>query len=238
MDSVRAGAALPSLLHDPAVCCAAVVPKWSIDAESLPASGFSGDFWMTSECGDALWFAAGDFAGHGLQAAVPMAMLQEEIECLTHEDPDALVESIVTEVDRALKSFLPSNRFATLVLGRATNDGEIEIVNAGHCYPVVLRADGSLEWIPSHGPVVGISPFAEWRCERISLDQGDRLIIYSDGVVEAEDAAGEELGSERLAEFLARAPRAELIETVLREVKRFTGGVRRDDATLFVLARE
>ncbi len=206
-----------------------VAPPVFIEAISRPARTFTGDFYFTHRAADRLWFAQGDVAGKGLPAAVVMAMIQEELEerivrcARTACDP----ASTSQRIDEFLRPLLPSNRFATAVIGHLRDDGQLTIANAGHCPPLVLRNDGRIDAIDSTGPVLGILPNARWHSVTTHLDFGESLVLYSDGLVEAQ-IDGDELGVEGLRTRMCRTnPRA--ILTDLDEVT--------DDLTLVVIRR-
>lgn len=182
----------------------------SIEAISRPARMFTGDFYFTHRAADRLWFAQGDVAGKGLPAAVVMAMIQEELEerivrcAKTACDP----ASTTKRIDEFLRPLLPSNRFATGVIGFLRDDGRLTITNAGHCPPLILRNDGTVDALQSTGPLLGILPNAQWTSTTTQLESGETLVLYSDGLVEAE-VDGAELGVHGLRERIcAENPRA------------------------------
>lgn len=133
-------------------------PQFDVHAISIPAKTFTGDFWFTHRAADRLWFALGDVAGKGLPAALVMAMIQEELERRIAPCARAGCDPATTmqRLHEFLKPLLPSNRFATAVIGWLGDDGTMTLVNAGHCPPMLVRADGRIEEIDSTGPVVGI----------------------------------------------------------------------------------
>ena len=176
-------------------------------AISRPASEFTGDFYFTTRIDEILWFALGDFVGHGLHSAVYMAMVQEELERIIRSRTSMTPAQVVVSLDDTLREILPVNRFATLVVGRARQDGSIDIVNAGHSYPMVMRSDGTIEWINPHGPVVGIIPSARWEHESILLRSGDKLVLYTDGIEEARRQGNSHAAGE-MGELLASLGRA------------------------------
>jgi sigma-B regulation protein RsbU (phosphoserine phosphatase) len=219
----------------------AVVPgeqaaRFDVRAISRPATAFTGDFYFTAGTPEGFWFAAGDFAGHGLRAAIFSAMIQEELEALVRSNRCRPGE-VVAALDRMLRREIPGNRFASLVVGRAMPDGAVELVNAGHCAPIVARTNGGMELIESHGPIVGLAPGPRWRPETVDLAPGDRLVLYTDGLVEAEDETGEPFGLDRLVALLRINPPETPLETFLSDARRFSGGRQTDDVTLFVLTR-
>jgi phosphoserine phosphatase RsbU/P len=209
---------------------------WLIDALSRPATEFTGDFYFALETPSGLWFAVGDFAGHGLHAAVFMAMIQEQLEWAVDECNSNDPAEVVATIDRFLRDEIPLNRFATLVIGKAAADGSMLVVNAGHCPPIVARRSGAIEVIGSHGPIVGRLACPEWAQQQIELDSGDRLILYTDGVVERENELGEELGVARLMDAIRGAPDASAVE-LDAAISGFAAGAQCDDVTLMILRR-
>jgi len=212
-----------------------------VHAVSLPATAFTGDFYFTYRYEDRLWFAVGDVAGKGLSAAVVMAMIQEELEhriascASTRCDPAATMGRL----HEFLRPIVPRNRFATAVIGHLAEDGTLRIVNAGHCPPLVTRADGRIESIASSGPVVGMLSESRWSSHTTRLEPGEMLILYSDGLIEARSSSGEEFGIDRLEAVLRTQPRAsarQTAEAVLAAVNRHVAS-REDDLTLVVVRR-
>ena len=177
----------------------------TVTAVSRPARTFTGDFFITHRHEDRLWIALGDVAGKGLPAAVVMAMIQEELEhriasCASAECDPARTAARLHEF---LGPILPQNRFATAVIGWLRNDGRLTVTNAGHCPPIVLRANGTIEEIGSTGPILGVLPNPSWQSVSLQLAPGDTVVFYSDGVTEAE-IDGKELGVHGLRDMLAR----------------------------------
>jgi sigma-B regulation protein RsbU (phosphoserine phosphatase) len=119
------------------------------------------------------------------------------------------------------------------------NARKVTYCNAGHCAPVLLRANGEVVRLEIGGAVLGVFPEWTYGEEAISLGSGDRLLLFTDGVTEASNAADEEFGEERLIQ-LASALRDrdahELKNRILQAVATFTGGRAQDDATLLVIS--
>ena len=206
-----------------------------IHAVSIPARTFTGDFYFTHRRGDRLWFAVGDVAGKGLPAAIVMAMIQEELEhriascASTGCDPS----TTISRLHSFLRPLLPRNRFATLVIGWLRDDGTLMISNAGHCPPLIVRANGEIEEIGSTGPVAGILADAQWKSKPLRLRNGDALVLYSDGVIEARANEGEELGVRGLRGLLKRvSTSARVIATRIVDAIRAHAD---DDVTVVVL---
>jgi len=215
----------------------------TVHAISIPARAFTGDFYFMHRATDRLWFALGDVAGKGLPAALVMAMIQEELEhrivscARTACDPSVTM----TRLHAFLKPLIASNKFASVVIGNLHDDGTLQITNAGHCPPMIVRADGEIESIDSTGPVVGVLSSSQWTTFETILDAGESLVLYSDGVSEAESCDGEEFGVRRLAAALKAAPERrtpeEIAEHLHRAVDQHAGGARKDDLTILAITR-
>jgi sigma-B regulation protein RsbU (phosphoserine phosphatase) len=212
-----------------------------VHAISIPARAFTGDFYFLHRDANRLWFALGDVAGKGINAAVVMAMIQEELEhrivscARTGCDPSVTM----TRLHAFLKPLVPLNKFATVVIGNLHDDGTLMLTNAGHCSPMIVRANGAIESIASTGPVVGILPSSEWSTFETTLAKGEALVIYSDGVLEAQSSSGEEFGCGRIEDGLKPVPHSasEIAEKLARAVEQHTGGVQTDDLTIVVVRR-
>jgi sigma-B regulation protein RsbU (phosphoserine phosphatase) len=205
----------------------AIRPIAEVTALSRPARTFTGDFYFTHRHGDRLWLAHGDVAGKGLPAAIVMAMIQEELEhritacAATQCDPAVTM----TRLHEFLRPLLPNNRFATGVIGWLRDDGTLTIANGGHCPPLIIRRDGTIEEIGSTGPLLGILSKAKWGSFTTRLARGETLVLYSDGVIESCADLGV-AGLKRVLET-ARTP-----EEVLAQIGKTT-----DDVTLVMVKR-
>lgn len=215
---------------------------FDVHALSIPAGTFTGDFFFIERQPTELWLALGDIAGKGLHAAVFMAMVQEELEkrisscSLTGCDP----ASTMTRLHDVLRPLFPYNRFATAVIARVATDGTMQIANAGHCPPLILRADGTIEEIGSTGPPVGILPVARWCSTRTRLGKGDTLLLYSDGLIESQSESCQEFTLGKVRDLLTNRPHpsARALTQYLRDaVHEHSLGKRDDDLTLLAVKR-
>jgi phosphoserine phosphatase RsbU/P len=202
-----------------------------VHATSIPARAFTGDFYFVHHADDRFLFALGDVAGKGLNAAVFMAMIQEELDRTSCDDPSADMMRLHT----FLKPLIPLNRFATAVVGQVAHDGAVKLANAGHCPPLVLRSDGSVEEIASTGPVLGVLSSSQWRTFETTLRRGESLVLYSDGVIETRSQDGEEFGTRRLIAALNGNDSETIAASVLKAVHDY--GKTEDDLTLLVIRR-
>jgi len=145
-------------------------------------------------------------------------------------------------VNRILCGNIAEGRFISFfycVLDAAA--GLLAYTNAGHYLPILVHADGSVERLGAGGPVLGVLADAEYEQAQVNVGAGDRIVLFTDGLTEARNAADEEFGEERLlaAAIDHRACSAPALQARLAEaVATFAGGGMQDDATLIVLASD
>lgn len=204
-----------------------------IHALSIPHKQFTGDFFYTRRAGDTLWLTVGDVAGKGLNAAVVMAIIQEELERRIASCAKTACDPSIT-MRRLHDLVLPlhsGNRFATIVIAQIKENGMLRVVNAGHPPPLIARANGRIEEIASTGPVAGILEQSQWTSTVRHLGPGETLLLYTDGVIEAND-----FGIEGVTNALRSATSqktARGIATAVSHAVHGHGGVE-DDLTLLV----
>jgi sigma-B regulation protein RsbU (phosphoserine phosphatase) len=124
-------------------------------------------------------------------ASLMMMGLQARVQALLADEPQNLA-AVINRLNKITCQNCPSNRFITFfycVLDPAT--GELGYCNAGHNPPVIVRANGAVEYLEGGGPVLGILSIANYSAYRVKLEPGDTLAIYSDGVTEATNAKDE-----------------------------------------------
>jgi serine phosphatase RsbU (regulator of sigma subunit) len=125
---------------------------------------------------------------------------------------------------------------------RDARTSRLHYVNAGHCPPLLLRAQGQIDELDGGGPVLGLLPHARYEQHVADVEADDVLVLYSDGLVEATNGADEQFGFERVREAVAcsrgRTPE-EIRGAIFAAVHEFTGGAGfEDDLTLAVLSFE
>jgi sigma-B regulation protein RsbU (phosphoserine phosphatase) len=180
----------------------------------------------------------GDVAGKGLSAALLTAKLQASLRALL---PDfASVDSLVSKLNQIFcRDSLPS-LFASLVYAEIRSDtGEVSMANAGHFPPVVISGL-SVRKLEKGGMAIGLSPTATYLPQHVALQSNDLLLIYSDGLTEAQNLAGEFFGEDRLMKLLTLYPSpspSELGELLVRAVDHFVGEARRHDDVSIVLMK-
>lgn len=180
-----------------------------------------------------------DISGKGIAAALLMANLQANLRSrfmVALEDPHQLLQS----VNRLFVENSPEDSYATLFYADYDDANHcLRYANCGHNPPLMLRANGDIERLGATATVLGL--FTDWNCEvkKVSMGPGDVLVIYTDGVTEALNQAGEEFGEPLLTEVVRSNPHApvdEMLSAILAEVQRFSGACQADDLTL-VIAR-
>jgi sigma-B regulation protein RsbU (phosphoserine phosphatase) len=217
------------------------VDGWEIAASWQPASGVGGDCFDAVRFSDTrLAISIADVVGKGIPAALLMSNLQAAVRAFASEavDPAALCH----QVNRILCGNIAEGRFISFfycVLDAAS--GVLTYTNAGHYLPIVVRADGAVERLDVGGPVLGVLPEAEYEQAQVALVQGDRLVLFTDGLTEARNDRDDEFGESRLVDAAVahRACSAPALQARLADaVATFTGGRLHDDATLIVLAAD
>jgi phosphoserine phosphatase RsbU/P len=218
-----------------------VVDGWEISASWQPAAGVGGD------CYDAIQFGRGrlglsiaDVVGKGIPAALLMSNLQAAVRAFATDA--AQPSELCCQVNRILCGRIAEDRFISFFYCIVDSElGTLTFANAGHYAPVLVRADGRIERLASGGAVLGVFPDGIYTQQRIAIGSGDRLVLFTDGITEARDAADEEFGEDRLV-ALAREHRAcsapALQARITETVSAFAAGLFQDDATLIVMAAE
>ena len=214
------------------------LPGFVYAGHCVQAKSVGGDYYDFIPTGpNGVTLVLADVAGKGISAALLMSNLQATLRgqhALTRDDPIALL----ARVNEQFFASTPDNRYATLFLANFDQpSGRLLYVNCGHVPPRIARADGTLDTLGATGWVMGM--FESWIGESASttLHPGDTLVVCSDGVPEAMNAADEPFGDERFDAALranAHLPVPELIAAVETSVRAFAGDVRSDDLTLLV----
>ncbi|HEX4997288.1 MAG TPA: SpoIIE family protein phosphatase [Terriglobia bacterium] len=181
-----------------------------------------------------------DVCGKGMPAALIMANLQATVRA--HASLAMRPRDLCGRVNAAMCESMPANGFVSFFYAVIDRRGEVlRYCNAGHNSPVFRAHGGALSRLDCGGGVLGV--FRDWRYEdeSIPLGPGDRLLMYTDGLTESRNTAGEEFGEERLTNLMNRFQPdrgAGLTEEVVREATRFTNGHFEDDLTVVAVSVE
>ena len=213
---------------------------WEIHYRFEPAGPVSGDYCdlvADAAKGD-LFFLLGDVSGKGVAASLLMSHLHATFRSLL-----ALGLPLNQLVERANRLFSESTMpayYATLVCGTAGRSGEVEICNAGHCLPLLVR-EGKATVMDTPGLPVGLFSSAQYSVTRANLNPGDTLFLYTDGLSEARDGSGAEYSAGRLARFVAdrhALPPKELTAACRADLAEFLSGApKSDDLTIMAIRR-
>lgn len=206
-----------------------------------PANTVGGDFYDVLPLPDGrLILTLGDVAGKGSPAALLMALLLAVLRTLVDEDLDP--PELMRRLNLQICRHSPGSRFITLFFAiYSPSTGALTYVNAGHLPPLVRRHSGTFERLHGTGIALGMFEGSTYDAAATIISRGDTLVLYSDGITEAEDPGGrpfEEAGLEQMlttyAAFSAAAMGTELIKTVERHAQdsRFA-----DDLTILILKR-
>lgn len=218
------------------------VSGYEVHGGNLPSRGVSGDYYEVlprNGGGEVvLWIA--DVCGKGMSAALLTASLEALAASLIEQGLPP--EEVFTRVSRLLYHRTPPEKYATAFMASIdTATGHVRYANAGHCPSLLVRADGTAEWLGSTGVPLGIMEDWAYAGREVALNPGDLLMLYTDGITEAMDRSGEEFGGERLAGSLVahrdKTPR-DIAKTLESEMDAFAHGVPyADDRTLVLLRR-
>jgi len=215
---------------------------WRAHYHYEPLGVVSGDYCdlIASESGaEGLLFLLGDVSGKGVAASLLMTHLHAMFRSLA--TVGLPLAEMMGRANRLLCESTTAGQFATLVCGRASQSGEVEISSAGHC-PVLTLRDGEVARFESTGMPLGMFCDGAYPTQQITLEPGDSLFLFTDGASEARDVSGVEYGVDRLAKLIGcqrtLAPEA-LTAACLKELRNFSSGApKTDDLTLLVLRRE
>jgi phosphoserine phosphatase RsbU/P len=218
---------------------APVIEGYGLIGSTRPCHTIGGDYYDFEIEDNQLLLALGDVSGKGTGAALLMAVLRATVRGHWAEGE---ISEAVSRINRTLCQNVPPNKYVTFFLARLDPvSGRLRYVNAGHNPPVLVRADGRAETLEEGGMVLGLFDSVPYGDGEVELGAGDVLIVYSDGLTEAWDVAGEEFGEAGLIqEAVAKcaSSASEIHACVLHAVENFTDNAKpTDDRTLIVLKR-
>ncbi len=219
---------------------APLIPGYDLAGYNLPSLTVGGDYYDFLPYKDGrLGLAVGDVSGKGMPAALLMSSLQARVQMLVETASDPA--SAVTTLNRNIAERCPLGKFITFFYGvLETSTGRLQYSNAGHNYPLLVRADGTVEQLTGSGIVMGLFPSVQYELQEKVLLPGDTLALFSDGVTEAANEAGEEFGEKGLAGFLATHkfdPSASVVERLAHHVRLWSGKASFADDFTVVLVR-
>lgn len=218
-----------------------IVPGYEFQGISFSCYEIGGDYYDFIEKHDGkMLIALGDVSGKGTAAALLMSSLHAAIHAQV--SAKSSLDQTITSVNQYLAENTPANRFVTLFAAELDpGSGVLKYINAGHNPPLIGRADGTIAQLSSGGFPLGIMPAAEFELGETILHPGESLVVYSDGVSEANNILDEEFGMERLSAVVQnnlRASAAGMRDKVEAALSAFTQTApANDDITLVIVKR-
>lgn len=204
----------------------------------IQAREVGGDYYDFLSLGrNRLGLALADISGKGIAAALIMANLQANLRtqsAIAWDEPQRFLQS----VNKLFYENTAENAYASLFFGAYDDNARsLRYANCGHLCALLLRRDGALERLDSTCTVMGL--FKDWDCAlaECSLFAGDTLALYTDGITESFNDAGEEFGKQRLIDALRQSREASpqsALEFIVAEVRRFSSREQHDDITLII----
>jgi serine phosphatase RsbU (regulator of sigma subunit) len=217
------------------------IDGWQLYAHNIPSRGVSGDFYKIEHIDDgSCSVMVADVSGKGIAASLLTASLEALSAGPIHDgvEPDA----IFARVSHLLYERTPPEKYATgFIASFRPENGLFRFCNAGHNPGIVLRTSGEIEWLESNGMPLGILATGSYAAGEITLGAGDTVVLYTDGLTEAESPDGEEYGEERLGELCAKHRTAaldELARIIGDDQDGFVRGVPYADDRTVVIARK
>lgn len=219
-------------------------PGWQMSFELLPARKTSGDFYdvfLLPE--DRIGLITADVVDKGVGAALFMALSYALLKPIIMEYPSQ-PEKVFNVVNKRILEYTTANQFLTIFYGiLELRSGHMVFCNAGHCPPLLLESSrpNQLRELKRTGIPLGVYEEKTWGWGTEVIEAGDVLVIYTDGITEADNQKGEFFGEERLKESvfdLHKMGSRAILDGILNRVNAFTEGARQyDDITLAVIKR-
>jgi len=206
----------------------------------VPCYEVGGDYYDFIEFPDGdLGIVIADVSGKGVSAAMIMSSVQSALRMAAPVEPN--LAALTTRLNALLFRMAGGRKYVTFFLGRYTpSTGEMRYVNAGHNPPFIIAGD-RVEKLGSTGRPIGLLPDGSYEVATATLPPGSTLVLYTDGLNEANDLNEDEFGMDRLEELVTSASREYLErmpDVVLQAIAAFeNGGHASDDKTIVVLRR-
>jgi sigma-B regulation protein RsbU (phosphoserine phosphatase) len=216
------------------------IPRIDIQSSWMPAKNIGGDYFDVIKLDEhTLGFCIADVAGKGLPAAIVMSNVQAAVRAYARDTRSPA--DLCKRLNTVLFETTQTTRFISLFYGVLdTQRWRLRYTNAGHVPPIVIRKDGTSDFLTEGGMVLGPFSDSKYKEAAIMLNSGDHVALLTDGITEATNAAGEQFADgNRIVRLLSEnrgLTSAELKETLLRAVKSFSAQDLQDDATLMILS--
>ncbi len=218
-------------------------PGLKLAARTVPCTAVGGDFYDVIPVADGFVALVGDVCGKGVPAALLAAMVQGMLHAQVGSQSAYVtpLTDTVQAVNKFVCSRAPMEKYVTLAMLRYTfpllPDGpaDVELINGGHVAPIIVRAGGTFETVDDSDMPVGLLDYAHFHAIPITLFPGDRIVLLSDGITEAEDLQGAQFAAEEMAQHLAQP---EPVAALFRALAGFCKGAHaQDDQTVLTIDR-
>ena len=211
---------------------------FDLAAVNQASAQVSGDYFDFLKFGDRCGMVIADVSGKGLPASLLASNLQASIRALASyaHTPDTIFEAVNT----TLYESTDPERFATAFLSILDAQGRLTYSNAGHNPPLLRRSDGRVEWLDVGATPLGAFPDMAYASATVELEPGDVLVLYTDGVTEAEGDEGDLFGESGLATVIEQCTGSDadtVVRCIREAVRKHANGVAADDMTLIVVRR-
>lgn len=217
------------------------IPGVEIYGGNIPSRGVSGDYYQVVERKDHgdLAVIIADVSGKGIAASLLTGYV--DALCLAYLGEGHPPEEVFNRVSPQMNAKTPPESFATAFLGLIEPTGRVVFASAGHDPVALIRSSGEIDWLMPTGMPLGLMPNATYTATEASLEPGDTMVLYTDGITEAANPEEEEFGRERLGECCVEhrtLPVDDLAHAIYDSVEAFARGVPyHDDRTLVILRR-
>jgi sigma-B regulation protein RsbU (phosphoserine phosphatase) len=209
-----------------------------ISAVNLPARRMGGDLYDGFAVGQRYYVMVGDVSGKGPGAALWMASLSGLLRYLGEQELDLLAQTVT--IDAHLSKIMPAGTFITLLMAAVEND-MLVFSNAGHNPGLLITGEGDVTQLPATGLPIGLFPALPRMVRHLPFRTGDRVVLYTDGVVEAQNRHGDMYGMDRLLALVGRTlnrSAEDAADALVRSVRRYAAGTEQsDDITVMIIDR-
>jgi serine phosphatase RsbU (regulator of sigma subunit) len=203
---------------------------------SMASHEVGGDYFDLVAVSPSAWsMVIADVAGKGVSSALMASFLQG---AFLNAAASGGIAQVLSRINDFLAERADHGKYATVFYATLDSAGRLEYSNAGHCAPLLVRQSGVIENLQTTSMPVGLVPGAPFGTEHCALLPGDRIVLYTDGVTEAQDDNEDFFGKQRLREAVKKAAAldcAGMHDVIQQALKDFTGGAEQsDDITLVV----
>ncbi|HYP09462.1 MAG TPA: SpoIIE family protein phosphatase [Bryobacteraceae bacterium] len=209
-----------------------------VAGSSIPSHEVGGDCFDVRQISSGVWsLVVTDVSGKGVSSALLAALLQGSF--LLASDQELDIQQMMSRINLFLNERTEGEKYATVFYCTVNREGLVRWANAGHCTPLLVRASGEIETLETTGMPLGMLDEATYEVRSVQLHPLDKIVAYSDGLSDAENAHGKFFEASRMMEIIrahARDSASDLLGALMRAVETFTGGaMQHDDITAVVV---